>query len=125
MRYPAEIKAVVLTRLAVQSGHLTRRHFEAVEVATEIPAETVHSWAAAAGMVEIRRTGKRGRPPGPCGTPYQRQGADGISKIEGCKDLPESAYRLTAAEMERLDWFLAKREPLMWSQGFVVPMQFD
>jgi len=125
VKYSPEVKAAVLTALAVHSGHLSLRHFEAVETETEIPAGTIRGWAGQAGMIVVNRTGKRGRPPGSCGTRYERRGADSIPKVEGRTDLPESAYRLSPQEMDKLDWFVAKHEPLTWNESFTVRLAFD
>jgi len=124
VRYPPDVQATVLGMLAPNSGFLTRRHFEAVETQTEIPAETVRGWAAQARMLVLNKTGRRGRPPGSCGTPYQRRGADAVPRIVGRADPPESSYRLTADEQERLDWFIARREPLTWNEGFTIRLRF-
>jgi len=105
MPYPAEVQAVVLGMLAPNSGFLTRRHFEAVETQTEVPAETARGWAARAGMLEIRRTGVRGRPPGPALTAYQRQGADAVPKVIGRPE-PTEHLGFTSQETARLNGFL-------------------
>ena len=123
MRFPAETRTLALAALAVHSGSVTLRVVEPLAEQLGLAPETLVGWARAAGMT--RTTGKRGRPPGPAAHPYRRDGADSVPRVVGRADLPESAYRLSPQEMDKLDWFLAKHERLTWNEGFTVRLQFD
>lgn len=105
MRYPDAVKADALARLRQLPPPVTLRTLEPLEDELGISALTLRSWAGQLGLV--RRTGRRGRPPGPCSTPYRKaEVARSVGRPE-----PMEVLGFTREEERRLDAFLDRHAP--------------